>query len=351
MAMASISACLIVKDEEAFLAGCLDTLTGQVDEIVVVDTGSADSTPQIAKRHGARVLTFGWNGDFSAARNYGLESCSSDWIFYIDADERLSTMTGGQLRDWLRPGWIAANVHFRPRPRHTPYLLTRLFRRHPAIRFEGRIHETVMPSINALVAQGSWEIGEASVAMEHLGYEGNQSHKHHRNLPLLLDCVKSHPERVYYWYHLAETCAALGQMEDARKAARSGIAAAKANPSEKSRADAAMLYHLLARSDLAEGKDPVLLLEEGLLQTTDNFALLLLLAQRNLAAGEPSGALKLAERLLGVDAAALRPGLLSYNEDIFGRFALEVKFSALLRLGRPVEAAQVAAVLAGCGPG
>src|SRR5690606_29929897 len=84
-----VSAALIVRDEAAMIGGCLESLRGHVDEIVVVDTGSADATPQIVASYGARLLHHEWNGDFSAARNRALDAVSGDWILYIDADERL----------------------------------------------------------------------------------------------------------------------------------------------------------------------------------------------------------------------------------------------------------------------
>ncbi|WP_299641803.1 glycosyltransferase, partial [Devosia sp.] len=67
-----ISACLIVKNEQPFLDGCLLSLGGLVDEIVVVDTGSTDTSIGIARRHGARVIEWAWRSDFAAARNVGL---------------------------------------------------------------------------------------------------------------------------------------------------------------------------------------------------------------------------------------------------------------------------------------
>jgi glycosyltransferase involved in cell wall biosynthesis len=89
--MTSVAAAMIVRDEAHFLPGCLKSLQGKVDEIVVVDTGSRDATPCIAEDAGARVFHSDWIGDFAAARNRGLEQVSTDWVLYIDADERLRT--------------------------------------------------------------------------------------------------------------------------------------------------------------------------------------------------------------------------------------------------------------------
>ncbi len=83
-----IAAALIVKDEQANLPGCLESLQGLVDEVVVYDTGSSDDTVEIALRAGARVERGHWDGDFARARNAALAMTSAAWVLSIDADER-----------------------------------------------------------------------------------------------------------------------------------------------------------------------------------------------------------------------------------------------------------------------
>jgi len=88
-ATGTLTACLIVRDEEAHLADCLASVAPFVDEVVVVDTGSTDGTPGIARASGARVLSVAWTDDFSAARNAALAACSTPWVLSLDADERV----------------------------------------------------------------------------------------------------------------------------------------------------------------------------------------------------------------------------------------------------------------------
>ncbi len=64
---------MIVKNEEIALPKCLSSVKGVVDEMVVLDTGSTDRTPEIAKEFGARVYHFEWCNDFSVARNESLK--------------------------------------------------------------------------------------------------------------------------------------------------------------------------------------------------------------------------------------------------------------------------------------
>src|SRR5207248_6049870 len=95
---ARVSLSMIVKDEEANLPGCLLSVADLVDEIVVVDTGSSDQTREVARQHGARVHDFPWIDDFAAARNESLRHATGDWIFWLDADDRLNEENRQKLR-------------------------------------------------------------------------------------------------------------------------------------------------------------------------------------------------------------------------------------------------------------
>ncbi|MEC0125921.1 glycosyltransferase [Paenibacillus pabuli] len=83
----SISLCMIVKNEEASLARCLESVNGIADEIVIVDTGSTDQTRQIAARYTERIIDFEWVDDFAAARNFAFEQATSEYILWLDADD------------------------------------------------------------------------------------------------------------------------------------------------------------------------------------------------------------------------------------------------------------------------
>lgn len=85
--MVSISACLIVKNEEQVLERCLQCLQTIVDEIIIVDTGSSDNTKEIAKKYTNNVYDFEWVNDFAAARNFSFSKATKDYIYVADADE------------------------------------------------------------------------------------------------------------------------------------------------------------------------------------------------------------------------------------------------------------------------
>lgn len=87
--MVTISLCMIVKDEEKTLERCLRSTEGIPDEIIIVDTGSADSTKEIAEDFTPRVFDFKWVDDFSAARNYSFTQAIMEYILWLDADDVL----------------------------------------------------------------------------------------------------------------------------------------------------------------------------------------------------------------------------------------------------------------------
>ena len=87
--MITISLCMIVKNEEAVLARCLDSLRGLMDEIIIVDTGSTDNTKEIALKYTDKVYDFSWCDDFAAARNFSFSKATMEYIYAPDADEVL----------------------------------------------------------------------------------------------------------------------------------------------------------------------------------------------------------------------------------------------------------------------
>ncbi|MGI6175759.1 MAG: glycosyltransferase [Christensenellales bacterium] len=85
--MITISVCMIVKNEEAVLARCLDSAKVFADEIIIVDTGSTDQTKQIARQFTEHIYDFEWIDDFAAARNYSFSKASMDYCMWLDADD------------------------------------------------------------------------------------------------------------------------------------------------------------------------------------------------------------------------------------------------------------------------
>lgn len=187
----TVSACLIVCNEEHCLARCLDSIYDFVDQIVIIDTGSTDSTVSIAKSYGATVKYFAWNKDFSAARNYALLFAEHDWIFVIDADEEL--VNGGVLLNTLNhPSYDGyyVTINSKTPDGQTTYddYVVRLFRNNQGFRFTGAIHEQVAGSIKQLKGEAS--IAFSPIVLQHDGYltsEICRKQKNERNRSIIAD--------------------------------------------------------------------------------------------------------------------------------------------------------------------
>src|SRR6516165_3214885 len=153
--MLPVSLCMIARDEEANLAACLATVADLVQEIVVVDTGSTDATRAVARHWGAWVHDFPWCDDFAAARNESVSHASCEWIFWLDADDRIDETNRSRLRR-LFAGLAGENAAYLMRyvalddggPGRTSAVdHARLFRNHPLVRWQYRVHEQILPAV------------------------------------------------------------------------------------------------------------------------------------------------------------------------------------------------------------
>jgi len=195
----SLSVCLIVKNEEQFLAQCLKSVRGFAAQIVVVDTGSTDRTVEIAREFGAEIYSFAWCDDFAAARNAALEHATGDWILMLDADEELPADQHARLvADLKRADVIAHRLPLAGCGQEAEgrYFVPRLFRNAPGVFYYSRIHEQVFPS---LVKCGmAWELKTAigTAQLLHHGYAKEivrDRNKIERNLRLLRQAVEEYP--------------------------------------------------------------------------------------------------------------------------------------------------------------
>lgn len=98
----AISAVILAKNEEKNIEECLKTLKW-ADEVIVVDDQSSDKTMEIAKANGAQVYEHPLNNDFSAQRNFGLDKAKGEWVFFIDADERVSSTLRAEIQSTINP--------------------------------------------------------------------------------------------------------------------------------------------------------------------------------------------------------------------------------------------------------
>ncbi len=331
----TIAATLIVKNEAELLPDCLKSLEGKVEEIVVVDACSDDGTAEVALAAGAHVISRAWTGDFAAARNVALEAHSCDFALYIDADERLRLPLRGRVHDYVDPAHSFHLVRFQPRANFTRYGEWRIFRRASAIRFEGRIHETVMPAARRMNEKPVL----TAVEIDHVGYDGPMDAKWRRNLPLLQRGVCEDPARAYLWLDLAECLWGIGDADAARWAVEEGIAAADRRANDEQRTAKSLLWLLSARMAIGQGRDPTPALEAGLDLRPDDYGLRYLFGQTQLDQSAPAEALITARTLAAIDPDKLVEGPLAFDRRIFLDGAAELEGLALLALGRRPEAA------------
>ena len=97
-----LSVAMIVRDEQEVLAESIESVGKIADEIVVLDTGSTDRTPELAAQLGATVHRTPWENNFSAARNHCLRFVSGNWVLWLDAGERIRAATCGRTATFPR---------------------------------------------------------------------------------------------------------------------------------------------------------------------------------------------------------------------------------------------------------
>lgn len=151
--MITISVCMIVKNEEKVLKRCLDSIRALADEIIIVDTGSTDTTKEIAAEYTDKIYDFTWDYDFAAARNYSFSKATMDYIYTADADEVIDEENRQQfqlLKERLLPeidivqmkyaNQLAFNTTYNYDVEYRP----KLYKRLRTFRWTDAVHESVI---------------------------------------------------------------------------------------------------------------------------------------------------------------------------------------------------------------
>jgi len=244
-----ISLCLIARNEERLLAGCLESVQGVVDEIVLVDTGSTDRTMEIARSFGAKVFELPWANDFSAPRNLSLQKATGDWVLVLDADERLAPGAGDTLHALIAEATFDCgmlNLHDAAsldssaeavlsgdKRLGTPVMLPRVLRRTPDLAFFGVVHE----GVDKWLAKRGFKVGLLDVHVVHFGQTPEvraQKGKKTRNMDLLRKRCQQEPENITPYGYLALELLFDGQLDEARRVVEDGWALVDVQPSYRS---------------------------------------------------------------------------------------------------------------------
>ena len=235
--MPRITLCMIVRDEEAMLAGCLASVRGVADDMVVVDTGSRDATKQVARDAGARVFDFTWCDDFAAARNAALGHAHGEWILQLDGDERLTPESGPRIRsavarakfdcgllrihDAARVDAPLADVVSGRERQSEVQLVARLIRRTPDLKYVDAIHENVLP----WVRKRGTKVAAVDADIVHLGATAqvvDSKKKVDRNVRLLRARIERDPTDLVAYGYLAHDYLRAGMLDEALEVADTG---------------------------------------------------------------------------------------------------------------------------------
>ncbi len=329
----TLSACLIVRDGGRSLDECLSSIEGHVDEIVVLDTGSRDESLAIAAKHGARLFSFPWTGDFSAARNEALERATGDWILAIDADEILRPIPREEVRTLLsNPGIIACHTWLCPKAGWTAMRLMRLFRKHPWVRYRGAIHEDIGAGVQKRLAAGDGEIGQSGIVFDHRGFDGDQQAKHLRNIPLLLQELQRDPDQAWHRQHLAHCYYELGRKSEAQTLWGENVRRLRGK-GKLSLLDS--LSHVaLIQLMLDQGRDVRSALEEAKASFPESPDLTWLQGRERMSRGRFEEAIPCFERLIRWGQSKDYDRSISYEDRIFDAYAYEALALCHFRLSR-----------------
>lgn len=212
--MVQLSLCMIVRNEAENLSRCLQSVSGIVDEAIVLDTGSTDLTVQVARSLGAQVYETAWQNDFALARNECLGHAQGEWVLVLDADEQFIRSQAPALPPLMAdPQHLVVNlVREEVGATQSPFsLVSRLFRRHPALAFTRPYHAMIDDRVEQLLQQEPhWKVVTlAEPAIRHEGYNPGTivaRDKFERARKAMEGFLGEHPTDVY-------TCTKLGALQ------------------------------------------------------------------------------------------------------------------------------------------
>jgi GT2 family glycosyltransferase/tetratricopeptide (TPR) repeat protein len=258
-----LSLCMIARDNEGTIGAALDVIRHYVDDMVVVDTGSKDRTPDIAASLGARVFHFAWCDDFSAARNESIRHAIGQWIFWMDTDDSIDHENARKVRDAVS-GPVPQNVMGFSAKVRCPEMSSngetqfvevdhiKIFRNQPQLRFEGRIHEQILMAIRR--AAGIFEWTDIFVVHSGADYspEG-RAKKMERDLRILELDHRERPDHPFVLFNLGMTYTEAGRYDQAIAFLWQSIGRASPNESHLRKAYAHLVtcYDKLGRGKIA----------------------------------------------------------------------------------------------------
>ncbi len=294
-----ISLCMIVKNEQDWVAGAVESVRSIVDEVIIVDTGSTDATTERVKRFNPTILSFQWNDSFAAARNASLLEAHEPWILVLDADERIAAKDLSFIVEAVKTdefaghhlvqrnyvfgnqvfGWTPNESNYeegRNYPGFVDNPLIRLFRNSPELRFHGAVHEIIDP--NRLPS--NLKFGSLPVVLHHYGKVRAEEHvvaKQHMYLSLGLKKVQEDPGNGKAHFDLGIQYQELGRHAEACKCFEQSF--------EKTSLPVTLLYQAISEKHLRNHESALTLLAKAVKLGLDTFEVHLEAGNVHLAKG------------------------------------------------------------------
>ncbi len=214
---ADISLCMIAKNEERVIRDCLESARPFFKEILFLDTGSTDRTPEIAAECGALVSKTEWPDSFAKARTESMKGASGKWIMWIDADDTVPSACGEEIfravahapEDII--GFVVPVRFVEEQGFGTEVDHVKIFRNYPGLEWEGRIHEQILPSLRRVAAehgQPEGKIARLNAYVLHSGYDtsdAGQARKRERDEKLLKLDLEERPNHPFVLFNLGMT--------------------------------------------------------------------------------------------------------------------------------------------------
>lgn len=214
---------MIVKNEEDNLERCLKSAEGIADEIIIVDTGSTDSTVELAKKYTSDIYFFQWINDFSAARNFSISKANGDWILILDGDDEISSKHKDDIRELTKNTSIdvySFNTLNFTNENDTQNLIyninPRLFQNKPGYKYEGAVHNQLLSVIKRVNPNFAMKV--VPIDIYHYGYlqtNVDKKHKRERNMSILLSQLEKNPEDTFALFNMGNEYYALNNSKEA----------------------------------------------------------------------------------------------------------------------------------------
>jgi len=251
----TLSLCMIVRNEEASLSRCLDSVRDLAGELIVVDTGSTDATPSIAAHYGAEVIPFDFTVVvFAGARNCAIERARGRWILMLDADETLDRAGAPGIEEIVareeNAGYfLERHNHWSQSSAATTDYVVRLFSNRPHHRYRGRVHET----IDAAILSGGGRLHKTGICLEH-SFSADPETRRRKNrlyIQILKEEIAADPNDDSRLDFLAAEYHQLEMFDEATEVAERIV---RMRPLDARAHLFVGVYHLLYKPDLARAR-------------------------------------------------------------------------------------------------